>query len=101
MAACIAINRQTHSDPLEPAPRGRPPKALTVRDRMDRKLRTVAGRAVYACRKKIVEPVFGQINHARGFRHLLRRGLRNVGEDWALICIAHTVFKLFAAKVGT
>jgi DDE family transposase/transposase-like protein DUF772 len=61
IAAYIATTRQAHSDRLEPAPRGRPPKAPSVRDRMVRKLQTVAGRAVYACRKKIVEPVFGQI----------------------------------------
>jgi hypothetical protein len=101
MAAYIATKRQTHSAPLGPAPRGRPPKDLTVRDRMERKLRTVTGRAIYACRKQIVEPVFGQIKHARGFRQFLRRGLRNVGEEWALLCTAHNVLKLFGARVVT
>ncbi|HEX9352983.1 MAG TPA: IS1182 family transposase [Streptosporangiaceae bacterium] len=101
MAAYIATKRQTHGEPLGPAPRGRPPKDLTVRDRMERKLRTVAGRAVYACRKKIVEPVFGQIKHARGFRQFLRRGLHNVGEEWALICTAHNLLKLFTARAVT
>jgi len=101
MAAYIATKRQQHSAPLGPAPRGRPPKDLTVRDRMERKLRTVAGRAVYACRKKIVEPVFGQIKHARGFRQFLRRGLHNVGEEWALICTAHNLLKLFTARAVT
>jgi len=101
MAAYIATKRQKHGDPLGPAPRGRPPKDLTVRDRMARKLRTGAGRAVYACRKKIVEPVFGQIKHARGFRQFLRRGLHNVGEEWALICTAHNLLKLFTARAVT
>jgi transposase len=101
IAPYIAPKRQKHSAPLGPAPRGRPPTDLTVRDRMDRKLRTVAGRAVYACRKKIVEPVFGQIKHARGFRQFLRRGLRNVGEEWALLCTAHNVLKLFGARAMT
>jgi transposase len=101
MATYIATKRQKHSAPLGPAPRGRPPKDLTVRDRMERKLRTVTGRAIYACRKKIVEPVFGQIKHARGFRQFLRRGLRNVGEEWALLCTAHNLLKLFGARVVT
>lgn len=97
IVAFIATKRQKHSAQPEPAPRGRPPQALTLRQRMERRLRTMAGRAVYACRKKIVEPVFGQIKHARGFRQFLRRGLRNVGEEWALICTAHNLLKLFAA----
>ena len=101
IAAYIGTKRQKHDERLEPAPRGRPPQDLTVRQRMDRKLRTVAGRAVYACRKKIVEPVFGQIKHARGFRQFLRRGLRNVGEEWALICTAHNLLKLFSARAVT
>ena len=40
---------------------------------MKRKLQTKAGRAVYAARKTIVEPVFGQIKQARGFRQFLLR----------------------------
>jgi len=98
IAAYIATGRQKHGERGAPAPRGRPPQGLSVRDRMARKLRTVAGRAVYACRKKIVEPVFGQIKHARGFRQFLRRGRHNVGEEWALICTAHNLLKLFAAR---
>ena len=100
IAAYIATARQKHGRGPEPAPRGRIPKHLSLRERMARRLRTVAGRAVYACRKKIVEPVFGQIKHARGFREFLRRGLRNVGEEWALVCTAHNLLKLFAARVG-
>ena len=100
IAAYIATARQKHSEPLGPGPRGRPPKGLTGRQRMARKLRTVGGRAVYACRKKIVEPVFGQIKHARGFRQFLRRGRQRVGEEWALICTAHNLLKLFAARAA-
>ena len=98
IAGYIATQRHKHSARPAPAPRGRLPKDMSVRDRMARKLRTVAGRAVYACRKKIVEPVFGQIKHARGFRQFLRRGLHPVGEEWALICTAHNLLKLFAAR---
>ena len=47
---------------------GRPPANLGIKDRMVRKLATKPGRAVYALRKKIVEPVFAQIKEARGFR---------------------------------
>jgi transposase len=99
--AYIATGRQPHGDWLAPAPRGRPPAGLTRRERMARKLRTLAGRAVYARRKAIVEPVFGQIKHARRFRQFLRRGWSAVRDEWALVCTVHNLLKLhLAAATG-
>lgn len=93
----VAPERRKHSDPLPPAPRGRPPKNLTPKERMKRKLQTLPGRAAYAWRQILPEPVFGQIKQARGFRQFLRRGLRAVGEEWALISTTHNVLKLYRA----
>jgi transposase len=95
--AYIATGRQKHTEWQAPAPRGRPPAGLSRRERMARKLRTLKGRAVYACRKAIVEPVFGQIKHARRFRQFLRRGQRAVQHEWALICTVHNLLKLHGA----
>jgi len=94
----IATRRQKHQEELPPAPRGRIPTHLSIKERMERKLRTVRGRATYALRKVIPEPVFGQIKHARGFRQFRRRGLANVAEEWALICTAHNLLKLYGAR---
>ncbi len=66
-------------------------------DRMLRKLQTKAGRAVYAARKCVVEPVFGQIKQGRGFRQFLLRGIRKVRGEWALVCLTHNVLRLYAA----
>ena len=93
----IATGRRKHSEPPPVAPRGRPPLGLSVKERMVRKLATQRGRRFYARRKAIVEPVFGQIKHARGFRQFLRRSLIRVQEEWALICTAHNLLKLHAA----
>jgi transposase len=93
----IATGRRQHGVPLSAAPRGRPPAGLSVKERMMRKLATLRGRRLYARRKAIVEPVFGQIKHARGFRQFLRRGLGRVQQEWALICTAHNLLKLHAA----
>ena len=71
----IAPEKTRHGRVLEPAPRGRIPKGLSVRDRMRRKLRTKRGRERYALRMETVEPVFGQIKQGRGFRQFLLRGL--------------------------
>jgi transposase len=94
----IATGRRKHSDPLPTAPRGRPPADLTVKQRMIRTLATQRGRALYARRKAIVEPAFGQIKHARGFRQFLRRGWQAVSEEWALICTSHNLLKLYGAR---
>ena len=92
----VARHRSKHSEPLLPPPRGRIPKQLSLAERMQRKLRTKRGRAVYARRKEVVEPVNGQIKQARGFRQFLRRGVQRVSHEWALISTAHNLLKLRA-----
>ena len=94
--AYLARGRMKHNEPTLPPPRGRIPAHLTVAERMQRKLTTKAGHAVYARRKVIVEPVNGQIKQARGFRQFLRRGVERVGQEWSLVCTAHNLLKLRA-----
>ena len=69
----------------------------TAKERMAAKVRTPAGRALYARRKVIVEPVFGQIKEARGFRRFLLRGLDNIRGEWRLVCVTHNLLKLWRA----
>jgi hypothetical protein len=70
------------------------PKGASAVERIKRKLQTQLGRKIYALRKVIVEPVFGQIKQARGFRQFLVRGLEKVQMEWALVCLTHNVLKL-------
>ena len=63
---------------------------------MQRRLKQGGHRSRYRLRKSIVEPVFGQIKGARGFRQLLLRGVEKVSGEWALICTAHNLAKLTA-----
>jgi transposase len=93
--AYIATGKQKHGEYRQPCQRGPLPKNATRVERMKRKLQTKAGRAVYAARKTIVEPVFGQIKQARGFRQFLLRGLRKVQGEWALVCLTHNILKLY------
>jgi hypothetical protein len=65
---------------------------------MRSKLQTAAGRAVYARRKTIPEPVFGQIKQGRGFRRFWLRGVCKVRGEWSLICLTHNLLKLFRAQ---
>ena len=93
--AYVATRRDKHSAPAPTAPRGRIPASLTRRERMARKLTTKRGRAEYARRKAIVEPVFGQTKEARGFRRFHLRGRVKVTAEWHLVCAIHNLAKLF------
>lgn len=78
----------------EPVATGEPPQEAGERERMNHKIRTAQGRAHYSRRKVIVEPVFGQIKDARGFRRFLLRGLEKVAGEWTLVSIGHNLRKL-------
>ena len=93
----IATGKQKHGEYRQVCKRGPLPKGATRVERMMRKLQTQAGRAVYAARKCVVEPVFGQIKQGRGFRQFLLRGIRKVRGEWALVCLTHNVLRLYAA----
>lgn len=67
---------------------------------MRAKLATPPGRALYALRKTIVEPVFGQIKEVRGFRRFSFRGIRKVTAEWVLICLTHNLLKLYGARAA-
>jgi transposase len=93
--AYISTRKQKHGERPGPCPRGPLPKTATRVDRMSRKLHRKAGAAVYAARKALVEPVFGQIKQARGFRQFLLRGLAKVQGEWSLVCTTHNILKLY------
>jgi transposase len=93
----IAVERQKHSEVIETAEGEAPPEA-SAKEQMQHLLRTAAGKAVYSLRKMVVEPVFGQIKEARGFRQFSFRGIEKVGQEWDLICLTHNVLKLFGSK---
>jgi hypothetical protein len=96
----IATGRQKHRGGQAPCKRGPLSKGATRTERMRRKLQTKAGAAVYAARKGIVEPVFGQIKQVRGFRQFLLRGLEKVRGEWALVCLTHNILKLHRICYG-
>jgi transposase len=87
----MAAGRQKHNEPeaeahAEPA---------TAKEQMAAKVRTPEGKALYARRKVIVEPVFGQIKEDRGFRRFLLRGLKKIRGEWLLVCLTHNLLKIW------
>lgn len=95
IAGYIATGRVRHRD-------GRSSRKSSLVGRrvaaMAAKLARAARRSRYRLRKQTVEPVFGQIKAARGFRQFLLRGLESVRSEWAMICTAHNMAKLARAR---
>ena len=96
IAGYLAPGRARHGEP-DAAGRRRVAKkpfmsAMAVR------LKRAGRRSRYRLRKQVVEPVFGQIKQARGFRQMLLRGLDQVRGEWAMICTAHNLIKLAKAQ---
>jgi len=96
----IATGRQKHGEKPGLNKRGPLPQGATRVDKMTRKLQRKAGAAIYAARKAIVEPVFGQIKQARGFRQFLMRGIKKVCGEWALVCATHNILKMYRLCYG-
>jgi transposase len=101
----MATGRQQHHEPAMPnasatAPvAGEPARAPSAQEKMQAKLRTAAGKLLYAARKHIVEPVFGQIKGVRGIRKFLLRGLEKVSAEWQLICLTHNLLKVWRRAI--
>jgi hypothetical protein len=94
----IAMGRQPHHLPLaerfEAAPEA--PQDPTPVEAMAHRLKTPAGRALYALRKQTPEPVFGIIKSALGFRQFLLRGLAGARGEWSLVTMAWNIKRIFA-----
>ena len=76
-------------------PRGRIPRGLSPRERMERKLLTKRGRALYKMRSILVEPVYGQIKEGQAFRRFTRRGLDAATSEASLVATTHNLLKLW------
>ena len=77
---------------------GRVLKRKPLMQAMAETIRRARRRSRYRLRKQVVEPVFGHIKQARGFRQFLLRGLPNVRAEWAMLCTAHNLLKLHRAS---
>ena len=92
----LATGRAGHHPTLEErfADPGEAPDTVDPVARMEHRLQTPEGKALYAKRKSTIEPVFGIIKHVMGFRQFLLRGLQAVQGEWNLVCIAYNLKRL-------
>ena len=89
-----APSPNTRARPRRASPRARIPAGATAKQRMARKLTTKEGQRVYARRKAIVEPVFGQMSTLQNAKHLLLRGFEQARAEWLLLAACHNLRKL-------
>ena len=82
------------------SPGGRIPRNLSLRERMERKLLTQRGRALYKVRSILVEPVWGQVKEGQSFRRFMRRGLRAAQSEWSLMGMTHNLLKLWRSGLA-
>jgi transposase len=94
-----AMKRQSHGRSIaqlevraDPPP---PPPDAPVAERMAYRLDTAQGKQLYGLRKETVEPVFGIIKQAIGFRRFLLRGKEKVGLEWTLMTTSYNLKRLF------
>ena len=85
---------EQHDDPPAPAP------DAPFAEQMRHRTATAAGRALYKLRQQTVEPVFGIIKAAMGFRRFSLRGLEKVNLEWDLVCLAYNVRRLHILKIN-
>ena len=97
----IATGRQKHHEAVAALAEGECAHAASAKQKMQCKLRTATGKLLYAARKHIVEPVFGQIKSARGIRKFLLRGMKKVSAEWQLICLTHNLLKIWRRVAAT
>ena len=93
--AYLATERLKHHEKVAAAPRGRIPAGLSAKQRMARKLRTKKGREMYAKRKGMIEPIFGQLKQVLGFRQFSQRGIASMRGEWRLMATVHNLLKLW------
>jgi transposase len=92
----IATGRQKHGTKAATHAKNGKPGSLVAR--MRERLKRGGWRSPYRLRKQVVEPVFGQIKQAMGFRQFLFRGLARVQAEWSLVCTAHNLLKMVRAS---
>ena len=77
-----------------------PPEDATMPEKMRWRLKTREGREAYKARKQTVEPVFGIIKEAMGFRQFHLRGHPKVSIEWNLVTMAYNFKRLFSLTGG-
>jgi len=96
MTPYISFGKEQHNQPLEERFKEADPLPddPTEVERMKHRLQTKEGKAIYAERKSVIEPIFGIIKHVIGFRQFMLRGFKKAEGEWRLVCMAYNLKRL-------
>ena len=96
MTPYISFGKEQHNQPLEERFKEADPLPddPTNVERMKHRLQTPEGKAIYAERKSVIEPIFGIIKQVMGFRQFMLRGFKKVQDEWSLVCMAYNLKRL-------
>ena len=98
----MAVGREAHHPSWQE--RFTPPPPLSTEatplEKMAHRLKTRAGRKLYALRKQTPEPVFGIIKSVMGFRQFLLRGLEKANGEWSLVTMSWNIRRMFTLQAG-
>jgi DDE family transposase len=98
-----ATRRQKHGRSVEDMEKREDPKTpepgSPFMEGMDYRVNTQAGRSRYKLRQQTVEPVFGIIKEALGFRRFSMRGSAKATLEWTLVCLAYNLKRLFTVSL--
>ena len=99
----IAASREHHHpSPMERFTEPPPlPEGATPVQKMAHKLKTIAGKKLYAMRKQTVEPVFGIIKSIMGFRQFSMRGLAAADNEWNMVCLSWNLKRMAVLRLKT
>ena len=81
-------------------PKPKPKNSLPWIKEMREKMETDEAKKLYRLRKQTVEPAFGIIKSAIGFREFLMRGLSKVDIEWCLVTLAYNCKRLHNLKAA-
>ena len=98
----LAMRRDSHHLPVLErfAPDAPAPESEDSMVKMAHRLKTQAGRVLYGLRKQTVEPVFGIIKQAMGWRQMSMRGLEKAQGEWSLVTLAWNVKRLHVLRAA-
>ncbi|GJM63245.1 IS1182 family transposase [Persicobacter diffluens] len=79
-------------------PKSKAETRLELEERLNN--RTTTEEEIYRKRKYKIEPIFGIIKEALGFRRFSFRGEKKVSQEWGLVCLCYNIRRLLKLKVA-
>jgi hypothetical protein len=99
-----AVDKTSHHRSVEDLEKKEDPAApgpgAAIKEIMGHRMKTQEGKALYDLRKETVEPVFGIVKEAMGFRRFSMRGKAKAALEWTLVTLSYNLRRLHRVQAG-